>query len=514
MSAKRLSMRKIREVLRFRHSGFSLREIARSLDLGRSTVGDTLARADQAGLGWPLPVELDDTALERMLYYRAPVPRPGQPRPEPQWSALHQELRRKGVTRFLLWQEYRKDHPEGYGYSRFCELLQRFARTLNPSMRQVHRAAEKIFVDYSGMRPQIVDPTTGEITEVELFVGALGASGYTYAEATESQDLSCWIGAHQRMFTFFGGCSQILVPDNLKSGVTRPCRYEPAINRAYRDMASHYGAVVIPTRVRKPKDKAKVELSVLLAQRWILAVLRNRTFFSLAELNEAIWELLDQLNDRPLQKLKVSRRELFEQLDRPALQPLPPSRYELGVWSEPRVNIDYHIDVDKNYYSVPHELMGEVVEARLTAMTVEVLFEGKRVASHPRLHGRFQHATQSAHMPPSHRAHLEWTPSRLISWAAKSGPSAAELVTQILESRAHPEQGYRACLGIMRLGKTHGTDRLEAAACRAIHLRSYSYRTIKNILASGTDRLALEEVDAAAPAPTHTNIRGAAYYAT
>ena len=250
-------MRKIREVLRFRHSGFSLREIARSLDLGRSTVGDTLARADQAGLGWPLPVELDDTALERMLYYRAPVPRPGQPRPEPQWSALHQELRRKGVTRFLLWQEYRKDHPEGYGYSRFCELLQRFARTLNPSMRQVHRAAEKIFVDYSGMRPQIVDPTTGEITEVELFVGALGASGYTYAEATESQDLSCWIGAHQRMFTFFGGCSQILVPDNLKSGVTRPCRYEPAINRAYRDMASHYGAVVIPTRVRKPKDKSQ-----------------------------------------------------------------------------------------------------------------------------------------------------------------------------------------------------------------------------------------------------------------
>lgn len=514
MPAKRLSMRKIRDVLRLRDSGLSLRRIARSLGLGRSTVGDTLARASEAGLSWPLPGELDEPALERMLYCRASVPRPERPHPQPEWSHVHQELRRKGVTRFLLWQEYRKDHPDGYGYSRFCELLQRFTKTLSPSMRQVHRAGEKIFVDYSGMRPQIVDPKTGEVTEVELFVGALGASGYTYAEATLTQDLSCWIGAHQRMFTFFGGCSRILVPDNLKSGVTRPCRYEPVINRSYQDMAHHYGAVVIPARVRRPKDKAKAELSVLLAQRWILAVLRNRTFFGLDELNEAIGELLDALNDRPLQTLTISRRERFEQLDRPALQPLPPSRYELGVWSQPRVNIDYHVDVEKNYYSVPHELMGEVVEARLTAQTVEVLFEGKRVASHPRLHGRFQYATQSAHMPPSHRAHLEWTPSRLIRWASSTGSATAELVTGILESRAHPEQGYRACLGIMRLGKTHGTDRLEAASRRAIHLRSYSYRTIKNILTSGTDRLALDEADAAAPAPRHTNIRGAAYYAT
>jgi transposase len=316
------------------------------------------------------------------------------------------------------------------------------------------------------------------------------------------------------MFAFFGGCSSILIPDNLKSGITRPCRYEPGINRTYEDMAAHYGAVVIPARVRKPKDKPKAELSVLLAQRWILAALRNRTFFSLAALNEAIWELLPRLNDRPMQKLKVSRRDLFEQLDRPALKPLPFSRYELGVWSQPQVSIDYHIEVEKNYYSVPYTLMHEQVEARLTATTVEVFFKDKRVASHRRLRGRFQYATDRAHMPASHRAHLEWTPSRLIKWAQTTGSATAELVTEILETRPHPEQGYRSCLGIMRLGKAHGADRLEAASRRAIHLRSYSYRTVKNILASGADRLALDEEIASTSTPSHTNIRGAAYYAT
>lgn len=509
-------MRKIREVLRLRWGGgLSLRQIAKSLGLGRSTVGDTLSRAQRAGLQWPLPGDLGEAALEQLLYQDSTDSPAAEPRPQPEWSLLHRELRRKGVTRFLLWQEYRATHPGGYEYSRFCELLQRFSRTLHPSMRQIHRAGEKTFVDYSGMRPEIVDPKTGEVTAVELFVGALGASGYTYAEATLSQDLSCWIGSHQRMFTFFGGCSAILVPDNLKSGVTRPCRYEPGINRTYEDMASHYGAVVIPARVRKPKDKPKAELSVLLVQRWILAALRNRIFFSLAELNEAIWELLPQLNDRPLQKLGVSRRELFEQLDRPALTPLPASRYELGVWSRPRVNIDYHVEVETNYYSVPYALIREQVEARLTATTLEVFFQDKRLASHQRLRGRHQYATQPEHMPASHRAHLEWSPSRLIHWAQATGPATGELVREILEARRHPEQGFRSCLGIMRLGKAHGADRLEAASVRALHLRSYRYHTVKNILASGADHLALDgEVTPPPPAPRHTNIRGAAYYAT
>lgn len=508
-------MRKIRDVLRLRwDGGLSVRQIAKSLGLGRSTVGDTLSRALAAGLQWPLRGDLDETALERLLY-RAPAGHPMvEPRPQPEWSVLHRELRRKGVTRFLLWQEYRAVHPDGYEYSRFCELWQRFSRTLTPSMRQVHRAGEKTFVDYSGVRPEIVDPRTGEVTAVELFVGALGASGYTYAEATLSQDLPCWIGSHQRMFTFFGGCSSILIPDNLKSGVTKPCRYEPGINRTYEDMATHYGAVVIPARVRKPKDKPKAELSVLLVQRWILAVLRNRIFFSLTELNEAIWELLPRLNDRPLQKLGVSRRDLFEQLDRPALKPLPATRYELGVWSRPRVSIDYHIEVEKNYYSVPYALIREQVEARLTATTLEVFFRDKRVTSHARLRGRHQYATDRAHMPASHRAHLEWSPSRLLHWAQATGSATAELVTEILATRPHPEQGYRSCLGILRLGKTHGADRLEAASRRAIHLRSYRYHTVKNILASGADRLALDEEVASASTPRHPNIRGADYYAT
>jgi transposase len=314
------------------------------------------------------------------------------------------------------------------------------------------------------------------------------------------------------MLYFFGGSSAIYVPDNLKSGITRPCRYEPGINRTYEEMAAHYGAVVIPARVRRPKDKPKAELSVLLAQRWILAVLRHRSFFSLAELNEAIWELLPRLNERKLQKLDVSRRDLFEQIDRPLLLPLPPQRYELGEWSSPRVNIDYHIDIQKNYYSVPYALVGEKVEARITATTVEIFFKDKRVASHFRKRGRREYSTVAAHMPAAHRAHLDWSPSRLIHWAEKTGPATAQVVTHILETRRHPEQGYRSCLGIMRLAKPHGADRLEAASARAIHLRSFSYQTIKNILASGTDRLPLDEETHSSSTPAHDNVRGPSYY--
>jgi transposase len=505
-------MRKIRDVLRLRAQGdLSHRQIARSLGLGRSTVAEYLDRAVRAGLGWPLPEGVDEAGLERLLFPGAsffPVPE----RPEPDWATVHQELRHPGVTLFLVWQEYRAVYPQGYQYSRFCDLYRRFARKLHPSMRQIHRAGEKIFVDFSGQKPHIVDRKTGEVIEVELFVGALGASGYTYAEAVPSQDLISWIGAHQRMFAFLGGCSSILTPDNLKSGITTPCRYEPGVNRTYEEMAAYYGAVVIPARVARPKDKPKAELSVLLVQRWILAALRHRIFFSLAELNAAIWELLARLNDRPLQKLGVSRRHLFETIDRPALKPLPPNRYEIAEWTAPRVNIDYHVEVDHNYYSVPHPLLHEQVEARATATTVEIFFKSKRVASHVRLRGRGQHATDPAHMPAAHRAHLEWTPSRLIHWAGQTGPSTAQLVTHILETRPHPEQGYRSCLGLLRLGKKHGADRLEAASQRALRLQAYSYRTVKNILAAGTDRLPLEEETPTSPLPAHENIRGAAYY--
>ncbi len=512
MTTKRLSMRRIRELLRlkFEH-GLSNRALARACTIGVGTVSEYLTRAREAGLGWPLPEDLDDAALEARLF-RAPEPR--HPLPLPDFAYLHRELRRRGVTLQLLWLEYRGSYPEGYGYSRFCELYNRWARKLHPSMRQVHRAGEKVFVDFSGKKPTVVDPRTGEVIDVELFVGALGASAYVYAEATPNQELPHWIAAHTRMLEAFGGSPAIYVPDNLKSGVTTPCRYEPEINRTYAEFARHYGAVVIPARAYRAKDKAKAESSVLLAQRWIMAPMRNRTFFSLAELNQAIAERTGELNERVMKKLGTSRRQLFEQLDRPALKPLPARRYEIGEWKRCRVNIDYHVEVDSNYYSVPYQLLHEQVEARFTVTTVEVFFKSRRVASHCRLHRvRGQASTLPEHMPSSHRAHAEWTPSRIIRWAQKTGEATGKLVAAILESRPHPEQGYRSCLGILRLEKTYGRQRLEAACAHAMRLGAPSYRTVKNILAAGVDRLPPEEPTADRPAPAHPNIRGANYYA-
>lgn len=512
MPAKRLSMRKIREVLRLKHQlGLSHRAVARACSVGLGTVTLYLQRAVELGLGWPLPADLDDGSLEAKLFPREATSRL---RVAPDCAGIHQELKRDGVTLRLLWEEYYVVHPEGYRYSQFCEIYRRWARKLKPSMRQVHRAGEKTFTDFSGQRPHIVDRRTGEQVPVELFVGVLGASSFTYAEATESQQLPCWVGAHTRMVEYFGGSTEIWVPDQLKSGVTKSCRYEPGINRTYEELAEHYGAVVIPARPRKPKDKAKVESAVLVAQRWILARLRDQTFFSIDELNRAIWKLLEELNDRPLQKVGVSRRQLYEQLDRPALKPLPTQRYEVGEWKRCTVNIDYHVDVDHHYYSVQHQLRGEKVEARFTSSTVEILYKGKRITSHRRSYKRGGYTTQPEHMPRSHREHAEWSPSRLIRWASKTGPATERLVGEILRSRPHPEQGYRSCLGIMRLGRRYGAERLEAASLRAEHLRSPSYRTVHNILSSGQDRLPFEEPESTPPpTPTHANIRGASYYA-
>jgi transposase len=512
MPRTRTSMRKIREVLRLKYAcGLTNRQIAKTRALSRTAVAQYVRRAADAGLAWPLPEDLDDAELERRLFSSAGAS--PDLRPQPDCAYLHKELRRKGVTLYLLWEEYRAACPEGYQYSRFCDLYRDFRKRLRPSMRQVHKAGEKAFVDFSGKRPEVVDPKTGEIQPVELFVGTLGASSLIYAEATADQSLGSWIGAHVGMVAFWGGCVEIFVPDNLKSGVRKACRYEPQLNRTYEEFARYYGAAVIPARPYRARDKAKVETSVLIAQRWILARLRNRTFFSLGELNQAIRELLILVNSRPMQKLGISRRELFESIDRPTLRPLPPSRYELADWATPTVNIDYHVEIDRNFYSVPHQLCGQTVDARFTRTTVEIFFKTRRVASHARLRGRGRYATDPAHMPAAHRAHAEWSPSRLISWAGKAGPATAELVAHILRNRPHPEQGYRACLGIMRLGRRYGNDRLEAACRRAGRLRAYSYRTVKNILQSGTDRLSLEQEPAPAPElPLHGNIRGAAYY--
>lgn len=511
MAATRLLMRRLREVLRLKfEAGLSHRAIARACAVGLGTVSSYVDRAAAAGVRWPVPDALDDAALEARLFARPGYPALGYPVPD--WSHLHQERKRPGVTLQLLWQEYRAEQVTGYGYSQFCERYRQWARVLKPSMRQVHRAGEKLFVDFSGRRPHLVDPTTGEETLVELFVGVLGASGLIYAEATRSQDLPSWVGAHVRMLEYFQGSAAIWVPDNLKSGVTTADRYEPEINRTYGDLAQHYGAVVIPARTGHPKDKPGVEVSVLIAQRWVLAALRHRTFFTLADLNAAIGERIDGINDRPMKIPGVSRRVLFEQLDRPALTPLPRTRYELAEWKPCRVNIDYHVEVDHNFYSVPYQLVHARVEARFTAATVEVFFNGRRVATQARLTGRGRFATQLDHMPRAHRAHAEWTPSRLIAWADQTGPATGRLVAGILERRPHPEQGYRACLGLMRLGRVHGADRLDAACQRAERLRSYRYRTVEHILIHQQDRLPLEEPPPARPALTHENLRGATYY--
>jgi transposase len=512
MAATRLLMRRLRELLRLKYdAGLGHRAIARACAVGLGTVTSYLQRTAAAGLAWPLPDDLDDAALEARLFARPAVPS-ARDRVIPNWSQLHQELKKAGVTLSLLWLEYRGAHPSGYAYSQFCERYRRWVRALKPSMRQVHRAGEKLFVDFSGKRPHLIDPKTGEEIAGELFVGVLGASGLIYAEATRSQELPSWVGAHIRMLEYFQGSAAIWVPDNLKSGVTTANRYEPEINRTYAELARHYDAVVIPARVARPTDKPKVEVSVQIAQRWVLAALRHRTFFTLADLNAAIRERVDAINDRPMKIAGVSRRALFEQIDRPALKPLPRTRYELAEWKPCRVNIDYHVEVDHNFYSVPYQLVHERVDARSTQTTVEVFFKGGRAASHIRLTGRGRFATQLDHMPRAHRAHAEWTPSRLIAWAEQSGPATGRVVAGILADRPHPEQGYRACLGLMRLGRLHGVDRLEAACHRAERLRSYRYRTIEHILRHQQDRLPLEDPAPARPALTHENVRGAIYY--
>jgi transposase len=506
-------MRELREILRLKYERrMSHRAIAGACGVGVGTISEYVRRAKHAGLSWPLPPDLDDRSLEAQLFT---VAAPDRDRVPPDVARIHQELKRTGVTLQLLWEEYAEVHPDGYRRSQYCEIYRRWTKRLKPSMRQVHRAGEKTFIDFSGKRPHIIDRKTGEEIPIELFVAVLGASSFTYAVAIETQKLPCWIDVHTRMIDYFGGSTEIWVPDQLKSGVTRPCRYEPKVNRTYQSLAEHYTAVVIPARPRKPKDKAKVESAVLVAQRWILARLRDQTFFSIAELNQAIRKLLEDLNDRPMQKLGASRRQLYERLDKPALKSLPSQRYETREWKDCRVNIDYHVEVDHHYYSVPHQLRGEQVEARFTNSIVEIIYKDKRITSHCRSYERGRHTTKAEHMPSSHRAHLEWTPSRLIRWAGTIGPTTGQLVAEILRSRAHPEQGYRACLGIMRLGKRYGAERLEAASHRAAHLGSASYRTVNNILSSSQDRLPFEEQDSQSipPTPVHNNIRGAEYYA-
>ena len=510
MSTKRLTMRKIREVLRLKFDcNRTYSQIAESCLIGRSTVSDYLDRFQAAKLSWPLPDELDDQRLEQLLFPSS-VSNPSTQRALPDWQYIHSELRRKGVTLMLLWQEYKQLSLNGYQYSQFCQLYRNWAGRIDPVMRQEHRAGEKEFVDYAGMTVPVFDKASGKWRQAQIFVAVLGASNYTYTEATWTQSLPDWIAAHCRAFAFFGGVTELVIPDNTKTGVKHPCFYEPDINPTYLDMARHYGTAIIPARVRKPKDKAKVETAVQIVERWILARLRNQRFFSLGQLNESIRILLEKLNTKPFQKLQGTRKSLFETIDRPALNPLPQNPYRFAEWKKARVHIDYHIEVWRHYFSVPYSLIGKQIDVRITETTIECFFKNKRVASHIRTDQRY--TTTREHMPPSHQKWADWNPDRFIRWAEKIGPQTSQLINKVLASRPHPQQGFRSALGILRLANDYGDKRLEAACSRALTIGGISYRSVASILKHCLDQRSLTDTSDQQPIVTHANIRGARYY--
>jgi transposase len=515
MAAERLTMRHLRDILRQKWTlGLSHRAVARSLGVGLGTISSALARAEAAGVDWSGVQGLSDDELERRLYRRPADPAvPPGPRPWPDCTWIHAERRKPGVTLELLHLEYLERHPaDGYRYTQFCDIYRRWLRRRGLTMRQVHRAGEKCFVDYAGQKPRLIDPATGEVVEVELFAAVLGASNYTYAEATRTQQGPDWIASHARALVFFGGVPAAIVCDQLKSGVVVPCRYEPGVQRTYEEFAQHVGSAILPARPGRARDKAKVEVAVQVAERWILARLRHETFFSLAALNARIAELLVALNARRMRLYGASRQELFLRLEQPVLRPLPAEPFIYGTWTKARVNIDYHIEIEHHYYSVPYPLAHEVVEVRVSAATVEAFHRGQRVAAHPRSPARGRHTTLSTHMPKAHQHHLEWTPSRLTEWAATIGPQTAALAAAILADRPHPEQGYRSCLGLLRLSRRVGPERLEAAAARALLVGARSYRHVDAILKHGLDRVPLEPAVQLPLLPAHEHLRGRDYY--
>lgn len=513
MPRKRKSMRKIKEILRLHfEQKLGQRQIARSASVSQSTVHEYLARFKAAGLHWPLNNGWDEEAMENALF---PAGQPSSPTPRrslPDFAAIGLELQQhRELTLDLLWQEYRECHPDGYCYSRFCKLHRHWKKQQDVVLRQEHRPGEKLFLDWAGATIPIYDHNGG-VKQAPLFVCALGASSYTYAEVVSDQQMANWLKVQMNALEFYGGCPALLIPDNTKTGVTRACIYEPDLNPTYQEFAMHYGVGVMPTRPRKPRDKAKAESAVQVVQRWVVMRLRHRRFFSIREANEAVRELLVRLNNRPFRKRRDEcRTSLFHKLDQPALKPLPAERYDLSLWVQARVNIDYHVAYDGNWYSVPYTLSGEQVDVRSTPTTVEIFHRGKRVASHLRSREQNKPVTQNEHRPKSHQAHLAWPPSRIVNWAATVGANTAQLVQRILDDKPHPEMGYRACLGIIRLAQKYSMERMESAAERAVLTGAVSYKSVKSMLQNGLDSQP-SSPPPPRPSPDHENLRGPEYF--
>lgn len=508
-------MRKLKEVLRLRYElKLSYQQIGRSCAITVSTVHKYLKRAEQSGVTWPLPDDWDEARLDAALFPEpaAPSTPPELARTLPDFAAIHQELQSsKHVTLQLLWDEYKQANPDGYRYSRFCFLYQRWRSKLDVVLRQEHKAGEKMFVDWAGATIPVYDRHSGQAWQAPLFVAALGASSYTWAEATRDMQMECWLNAHVHAFEYFHGIPALAVPDNCKTGVTKAHYYDPDLNPTYYNFAVHCGFGIVPARPRKARDKAKVENAVQVAQRWIVAALRHRKFFSLGELNLAIGELLAKLNHRPFRKKDGTRASAWAAVDKPALKPLPNEPFDLSHWSRARVNIDYHVAFDGSFYSVPYNLVHEMVEIRSTPAIVEILHKGSRVASHMRSRERGKPVTQDEHRPKSHREHLAWPPSRMLEWAASIGPQTASLFERIMADKPHPEMGYRGCLGIIRLAKKYSPQRVEAACERALRTGACRYKSVESILKNSLDQHPVS-TPPSATTPAHDNIRGAGYF--
>ena len=518
MPAEPIAMHKIKELLRLKYDcALSHEQIARALSISKGVVAKYVKAAEASGRAWAELSATDEAELRRVLGVGLRGRGASLGYAAPDFAAVHQGLKQKNVTLALLWEEYGQTaNGPAYQYSRFCDLYREFARRLKRSMRQVHRAGEKLFIDYAGDTVPIVDAATAEISRAQIFVAVLGASSYTFACATATQSQADWLGALGKALSFIGGVPELIVPDNTRALVGHADRYEPQLQRTTAEFAAHYGVAILPARPYKPQDKAKVEVGVQVVQRWIVARLRHRRFFSLMELNEAIAALIEPLNARPFRRLPGSRRDAFEVLDRPALRPLPATAFQFATWKRAKPNIDYHVEFDGHYYSVPYALAGQAVELRITASSIECFAAGKRVAVHARSHRRGAFTTLVEHMPASHQAHRQWTPGKLISWGTAIGPHLGEVVRYQLERMPHPEQGYRACLGLMRLARQYGNERLEAAATRAVTLGAMRYRSVASILKSGLDRAPLpttgpQQTELALPV-AHENLRGAHYY--